>query len=76
MTPLDAITWALIVLGIYLGTLAVKMGIYGATPYEALAKPDKLIYIYGQLWIGTAMGIVVILIAKAVLEIVLFSVGR
>ena len=70
MTPLDAVTWALIVLGIYIGTLAVKVVIYGATPYEALAKPDKMIYRYGQICVGAAVAIVIALIAKTLGEII------
>ena len=70
MMPLDAITWALIALGLYIGILAVKAVIYGATPYEALAKPDKMIYRYGQICVGAAVAIVIALIAKTLTEII------
>ena len=70
LMPLDAITWALIALGLYIGILAVKVVIYGAQPYEALPKSDKMIYRYGQLCIGAAVAIVLILTARALTEIV------
>ena len=70
MTPIDAITWALIALGVYIGILAVKLVIYGNQPYEALPRSDKLIYRYGQICIGAAVVIVIALTAKAVTEII------
>ena len=70
MTPLDAITWALIALGLYIGILAVKVVIYGNQPYEALPTSDKMIYRYGQICIGGAVAIVIMLAAKALVEII------
>lgn len=70
MTPLDAVTWALIALGFYIGLLAVKTVVYGDTPYEALQKPDKMIYRYGQICISAAVMIVIALTAKALVEII------
>jgi len=70
VTPLDAVTWALIALGLYIGILAVKTVVYGSTPYEAFQRPDKMIYRYGQVCIGTAVAIVIVLTAKALVEII------
>ncbi len=70
MTPIDAITWALIALGLYIGILAVKVVIYGNQPYEALPTSDKMIYRYGQICIGASVAIVIALTAKALIEIV------
>ena len=70
LTPLDAITWALIALGLYIGILAVKVVIYGVQPYEALPKSDKMIYRYGQICIGAGVAIVIALTAKALVEII------
>lgn len=70
MTPLDAITWALVALGLYIGVLAVKAVIYGSQPYEALPKSDKMIYRYGQICISVAVAIVIALTAKALVEII------
>lgn len=69
MTPLDAVTWALIALGLYIGILAVKTVVYGATPYEALPRPDKMIYRYGQICIAAAVFLIMALTAAAVVQV-------
>lgn len=69
MTPLDSVTWALIVLGLYIAGLAVRQVIYGEMPYEALPLHDKLIYRYGVVCIGSGVFVVVSLIVQTLMGI-------
>lgn len=70
MTPLDAVEWALVFLGAYIGVLAVKAVIYGNREYKSMLTVDKLIYRYGQLYIAAAVcftvGLMAAMVTKAI----------